>query len=89
MICDNLALQPLVKEAASVGPAGRYNMAYWDVVLTGVIVVVAVLYLYRVFIVKKGCSCGSSSCSSTRTKNAGENNQAKKSSLEIAEQKET
>ncbi len=34
-------------------------MALWDLLLTGIIVAVAVWYLYRKLVVQKGCSCGS------------------------------
>ncbi len=37
-------------------------MQFLDYLITGVIIGAAFYYLYRVFVVKKGCSCGSSSC---------------------------
>ncbi len=38
-------------------------MKFWDILLTGTVVAVAVWYLYRKFVVSKGCSCGSGCCS--------------------------
>lgn len=64
-------------------------MAYWDLLLTGGIVFVAVLYLYRVFLVKKGCSCGSSSCSSASAKHVKEEQQVEKDAPGAARSKET
>ncbi len=37
-------------------------MEILDYLLTGGVVAVAFWYLYRKFVVSKGCSCGSSSC---------------------------
>ena len=39
------------------------NMNYWDFFLTGAIIIGAVWFLYRTFVVKKGCTCGTSCCS--------------------------
>ncbi|HIP83019.1 MAG TPA: hypothetical protein EYH19_05525 [Desulfocapsa sulfexigens] len=41
-------------------------MKLWDLVFTVAIVVIAVWYLYRKFVVNKGCSCGSS-CSNAKS----------------------
>ena len=42
-------------------------MQIWDIIATGAIVVVAVWYLYRKFVVSKGCSCANS-CSGCSSK---------------------
>jgi len=42
-------------------------MQLWDYLISGVIVSIAVWYLYRKFVVNKGCTCGSSSSCARKT----------------------